>query len=172
VLELAVDSTNGHKEFFASHAQSTLSSLQPLNYLASTRESHRGLRATPSAWELGQRDQYVIRVETATLDEIVSNRIVNPAIRRLASTRINLIKIDVQGWEDLVLIGAKDTLTRTSVVSLELNLDDGYPRRPDLSELNRCLTDAGLRLWDLSWIYKDPVSLRTLWVELIYSRIP
>ena len=58
--------------------------------------------------------------------------------------------------------------SRWSIVNWQF--DDIYGQPPPLHELDKILSDAGFRLWDISHIYKDLKSMRTIWVDLIYAR--
>ena len=83
---------------------------------------------------------------------------------------VDVLKTDTQGWELEVLQGAGEVLEQTKVVLTEWQFDDIYGQPPPLHELDKILSDAGFRLWDISHIYKDLKSMRTIWVDLIYAR--
>jgi FkbM family methyltransferase len=54
-----------------------------------------------------------------------------------------LIKIDVQGYEDKVLLGAKKTLQRASLIILETSFEELYERQPLFKDLYTQLIDLG-----------------------------
>ena len=83
---------------------------------------------------------------------------------------IDLIKIDTEMWELEVLRGATKALDNTRVLLLEWHFDDVYGQPPPIHELDKILSDAGFRFWDISHIYKDLNTMRTLWVDLIYAK--
>lgn len=56
-----------------------------------------------------------------------------------------LLKLDVQGFEDRVLRGATNSLAKSSICVLEVNLDPLYDGQADFFELHRLLKDAGYR---------------------------
>ena len=80
------------------------------------------------------------------------------------------MKIDTQGWELEVLRGANEILRQSKVVLTEWIFDDVYGQPPPIHELDKILSDAGFRLCDISHIYKDLKTMRTLWVDLIYAK--
>lgn len=84
--------------------------------------------------------------------------------------RINLLKIDVQGFENEVLCGAKDLIEkgRIDVILTEIEFDEVYGRGNSFYELESHLVPHGYRLYDLSHIYKDLRLGRTCWVDAIY----
>lgn len=64
--------------------------------------------------------------------------------------RVDILKIDVQGFEGRVLAGASATLARTSWVLLEANFVSLYQDDLLLPELHVLMLDAGFRLANLS----------------------
>ena len=64
--------------------------------------------------------------------------------------RIDLLKIDTQGWEPLVLSGAqkllKDERCRPKVIQLEVNLGNSYEKSTNISEIDAPLTLAGYKM--------------------------
>jgi len=81
---------------------------------------------------------------------------------------IDLLKIDTQGFEPEVLVGAGDYLTSTKVVLTELMFYDLYERKLNFSDIEKYLLPAGFELFDISHISKNPANGRTDWVDLIY----
>jgi hypothetical protein len=66
------------------------------------------------------------------------------------------LKIDTQGYEREVLLGAPETLKRTDAVEVELSLTALYDRQALLPEIWGTLSDTGFRP---AWIergYRDP----------------
>ncbi|MFA7342850.1 MAG: FkbM family methyltransferase [Terrimicrobiaceae bacterium] len=82
--------------------------------------------------------------------------------------RINLLKIDTQGYEPEVLEGFGARLRDVDVVLTELMFYDYYERSLSFSDIERFLIPAGLRLYDISHIAKNPMNGRTDWVDVIY----
>jgi FkbM family methyltransferase len=152
-----------------SKTQSTTSSFHKLNKSAETVQAHHGLRSTPSFLELGAEDNYEVEVSVEKLDDILTSSN-NESATWFNESGIDVLKIDTQGWELEVLRGATEVLKRTKVVLTEWQFDDIYGQPPPIHELDKILSDAGFRLWDISHIYKDLKTMRTLWVDLIYAK--
>jgi hypothetical protein len=84
------------------------------------------------------------------------------------TARVNLLKIDTQGFEPEVLDGCGSRLSDVDVVLAELMFYDYYERRLSFSDVEKFLHPAGLRLYDISHISKNPMNGRTDWVDVIY----
>ncbi len=82
--------------------------------------------------------------------------------------RVDLLKIDTQGYEPEVLEGAGEKLRDIDVVLTELMFYDYYERSLSFSDIERFLIPAGFRLYDISHIAKNPMNGRTDWVDVIY----
>jgi len=83
-------------------------------------------------------------------------------------SRVNLFKMDTQGYEPEVVEGLGSRLRDVDVVISELNFFDYYERSLSFSDLERFLLPAGFRLYDISHISKNPMNGRTDWVDVIY----
>jgi FkbM family methyltransferase len=82
--------------------------------------------------------------------------------------RVNLLKIDTQGYEPEVLEGLGQRLTDVDVVVTELMFYDYYERSLSFSDIEHFLLPAGFHLYDISHIAKNPMNGRTDWVDVIY----
>ena len=131
--------------------------------------AHRGLRNSPSFLELDDEDQYEIDVEVETLDQILGSYVLLTA-KSYKEIGLDVLKIDTQGWELEVLKGATEVLKNTRVVITEWQFDDVYGKPPPLHSLDKVFSDQGFQFWDISHVYKDLKSMRTLWVDLVYAR--
>jgi FkbM family methyltransferase len=168
-INCGVGSKPGKMSLNASKAQSTNSSFHKFNKSAETVQVHRGLREVPSIFELSDDDSYQVEVEIKTLDAILAESKYESA-SWFRENGVDILKTDTQGWELEVLRGAGEVLKQTKVVLTEWQFDDIYGQPPPLHELDKILSDAGFRLWDISHIYKDLKTMRTIWVDLIYAR--
>lgn len=99
------------------------------------------------------------QVEVVRLDDYMT---------RHRTGRVNLLKIDTQGFEPEVLDGCGSRLSDVDVVLAELMFYDYYERRLSFSDIEKFLHPAGLRLYDISHISKNPMNGRTDWVDVIY----
>jgi hypothetical protein len=82
--------------------------------------------------------------------------------------RINLLKIDTQGYEVEVLSGLDKRLEDVDVVVTELMFYDYYNHSLSFTDIENYLIPAGFQLYDISHISKNPMNGRTDWVEVIY----
>lgn len=102
-----------------------------------------------------------ISVQAITLDQFfIENRL----------QHIDLLKIDVQGFETAVLNGAKKVLQKTSCCTVEVSFYDFYENSSSLLLVEQAMQNAGMILWDISKVSKNPKNLRTDWAELVYVR--
>ena len=84
---------------------------------------------------------------------------------------IDILKIDVQGYEVGVLKGAKSALKYTNVVMIEISLYDFYgDDGSSWFEANKILGTAGFTLYDISKVSKNPKNFRTDWAELVFCK--
>jgi FkbM family methyltransferase len=155
VLNCAVAAIDGEADFYVNE-QTQTSSLYPIN-LAS-RDSIAMSKGTPH--RLGSINTPV-RVQTRTLDSIVSNHGIET---------IDLLKIDVQGAEVEVLLGGKEALQMTRVISLEVALFDFYGKSTTFFDVEALLHPAGFHLFSVPFVSQNPMNGRTDWLEAIYVR--
>ena len=81
-----------------------------------------------------------------------------------------LLKIDTQGYEDEVLRGAVETLSRVVGVQLELSLVPLYAGQRLMPELMEEMTGRGFELWGISPAFADPRTGRMLQVDATFFR--
>jgi len=84
--------------------------------------------------------------------------------------KIDILKLDTQCSEAKILKGAEETLEKTSVVLTELNFYDLYTKNLSFYDVEQYLKPAGFKLYDISYISKNPLNGRTDWVDVIYSK--
>jgi len=82
--------------------------------------------------------------------------------------KINLLKIDTQGYEPEVLEGLGEQLSKVDVVIAELMFYDYYERSLSFSDIENYLIPAGFHLYDINHIAKNPMNGRTDWVDVVY----
>ena len=169
VMNVGLSDKPGSLILHASKAQSTASSFLKWNGANETNIAHRGLRKTPSSFELGDDDRFDVEVRVETLNDILTSS-KNRSATWFREYGVDILKMDTQGWELKVLGGANEILKQSKVVLTEWEFDDIYGQPPPIHELDKILSDAGFRLWDISHIYKDLTTMRTLWVDLIYAK--
>ncbi len=98
------------------------------------------------------------QVEVRTLDSLVPE-----------SRSVDLLKIDVQGFERAVLSGARRVLANTRSVLIEANLQSHYVGDDSFPALWSILADHGFSFWALSPPYLGQ-SGESLWADAVFVR--
>ena len=80
------------------------------------------------------------------------------------------LKLDVQGFEQAVLRGAKDSLAHCIGVQLEMSLMPLYAGEATFVEMLDLMADNGYQLMSLENGFADPVSGRLLQVDGVFYR--
>lgn len=73
-----------------------------------------------------------------TLDEVVGS-----------NQWVNILKIDVQGYEMEVLLGAEQTLNKTNIILVEMQNHNFYKGAPQYNEIDAFLLSKGFILFDI-----------------------
>ena len=103
-----------------------------------------------------------ITVDCATLDDVACG---------LGLKFIDILKIDVQGYEVGVLEGASSILDNVQIIMIEVSLFDFYSdAKGTWFGVNRILDEFNFELFDVAKVSKNPKNLRTDWVELIFAK--
>jgi FkbM family methyltransferase len=97
-----------------------------------------------------------------TIDEYINKNNLN---------KVNIMKIDVQGFENEVLKGSCKSLKDNIIdlIVVEIIFDDIYGKRNSFYEVEKIISQFGYKLWDISHIYKDLRANKTSWVDVIYA---
>lgn len=106
IAQYAVSNTIEQRDFFINQFDETSSLLKIKNDLKELNT-------------IDTRERYSIKLITNTLDNVVVEQ-------DFSLSAIDLLKIDVQGTEDLVLLGAKKTLKRTKYIWIEVSFKSLY----------------------------------------------
>lgn len=81
---------------------------------------------------------------------------------------VDLLKIDVQGFERPVLMGGSQTLKRTKALMIEMNLVSHYDGDDTFASLSTLVThDFGFEFWDMSLPHRGPDG-RALWADAVF----
>ena len=102
-----------------------------------------------------------IKIKTYTLDDFLAEE---------KTKQIDLMKVDVQGAEDLVFEGGANALSKTRVIIVEICLFDFYEKNTTFFEIEKYLKPKGFSLFSISEISYNPMNGRTDWVEAIYEK--
>jgi len=110
-------------------------------------------------------NQYVEKLNHQRFVDIIR---LDDYIKSLNIEKINLLKIDTQGFEPEVLSGLGEELKNVDVVLTELMFYDYYDRSLTFTDIEKYLIPSGFQLYDISHIAKNPMNGRTDWVDVIY----
>ena len=158
VHSYALCNEEGTADFVVQGINPGLSGLSPRN-LESRDSIDVSTRSSDPAFQAAVNRQK-ITVETRRLDQILEND----------GRDIDLLKIDVQSHESDVLAGARETLTRTQALLVEISLYDFYEHESSFLAVEEHTSRAGLRLWAITAHSRNPRSGRTDWVNAVYWR--
>lgn len=81
------------------------------------------------------KSQHAIKVKQTTLDKAIETLNI-PLIPEI------LIKLDVQGYEDRIIRGGKETFDKAKACILEINLDELYESQPSFKDISLLLFDG------------------------------
>lgn len=146
---LALSEQNGSTSFFK-QSISHLGSINPIN-----KDSKDSLGYARNA--VNQE----VEVQCMTLDQFFESE-------GIAS--IDILKIDVQGHEASVLRGGGSALLKTTCVMVEVSLYDFNKNSEGIFGVEQIMKKFGFELWDISKISKNPLNLRTDWIECVYRK--
>lgn len=94
-------------------------------------------------------------VDTQAIKVVTLDSIRDKCIRQNDNV---FMKIDVQGYEKHVLIGASDSLKNIRVLEVELSLSTMYEGGPVMHEMLEILKNTGFELVAINPVFSDPVS--------------
>ncbi len=103
-------------------------------------------------------EEKTIAVKVEPLDEILRDY-----------EKISLLKIDVQGYERELLLGAVETLRKTDYVLVEVNFVSHYQNDIQFPELDRIMSSHGFMLANLSQPFIKQE--RVLWADALYKKM-
>lgn len=104
------------------------------------------------------------------VEEVPLRRLDTLASEFLEDGSVLFIKIDTQGYEEQVLLGGVNTVTRATVLQLELSLVDLYAGQKLMPEMVASLKKIGFDLWGTLPVFADPRNGRMLQVDGIFCR--
>jgi len=111
-------------------------------------------------------EHYAARTGTVTEQMNVNVSTLDAEMSDVAA--IDLLKIDVQGFERQVLKGAAATLTRTRALLIEVNFISHYAGDDTFTTLPALITgEYGFTYWNMSEPYRD-LEGRGLWADMVF----
>lgn len=80
------------------------------------------------------------------------------------------LKIDTQGYEREVLLGAGGVMNRVAAIQLELSLVQLYEGSPTLAKMVAFVETLGFEMFNIAPVFKDPASGRLLQADGFFVR--
>ena len=103
-----------------------------------------------------------IKVKCITLDNLISEL-------DIQFKKIHLLKIDAQGAELDILLGAQNMLKMVENITMEINFFDFYAKKSTFLDIENLL--PGFELYAINKLSQNPKNFRTDWAEVFYRRI-
>lgn len=100
----------------------------------------------------------------------VTVRRLDDVVREIGIDSVDLLKIDVQGYELEVLAGASTTLQQTRVVQVECNFVPHYEQSSTFSDIDLYLRQYGFRLHNLYDLFRDQKTGRLIFGDGLFVR--
>ncbi len=82
--------------------------------------------------------------------------------------KVDLLKMDTQGYEPQILSGLSNQLENIKLIITEIMFYDLYEKNISFFDIEKYLLPYGFKLYDISHISKNPHNGRTDWVDAIY----
>jgi FkbM family methyltransferase len=101
------------------------------------------------------------RIKVRTLDEVFS--------QYASPSDVCMLKLDVQGYEDQVLLGAKSSLARLPLIQMEAAVEGIYQNEPTMFDHVRTLASKNYRLIDIAEAFRDSCG-RLLHTDCMFER--
>jgi len=117
----------------------------------------RHVNAAPSSATIGR-----ITVPQRTLDAV--------CFERISNCRNVLLKIDTQGYEPMVLLGAERCLQRVRLVQLEMSLEPLYEGQQLWLEVVSDMLQRGFTVWAVQPEFCDPQTGQMLQINGLFVR--
>jgi FkbM family methyltransferase len=92
------------------------------------------------------------------------------AIGYFEENSVAFLKIDTQGYESEVLLGAPKTLSRAVGVQLELSLIPLYDGQKLMPEMIEHMHGIGFDLWGIAPTFAEPITGRMLQVDAVFFK--
>ena len=156
IFNFAFSNISGESSFYQNKISHT-NGLYKVNV-----DSSDSIRAQQQNFDFSKEVNSKIEVETRTLDSFFKDYKIE---------RVDLMKIDTQGAEELVLEGGKSSLSKINAIILEVSLFDYYDHKTSFSDIEKYLLPIGFELFSILEISNNPMNGRTDWVEVLYKKV-
>jgi FkbM family methyltransferase len=147
VVAAALGDRSGTAEFSVNQSRATSSLLRG------------GVRNTGPLRDL-MAPRAFVKVDVVTLDEVLA---------RAGVQAVDVIKLDLQGYDLVALRGGTETLERTSVVVVEVWFAPIYESAADYLQLCAWMSERGFELYSLAGLHYGKLD-RLLWADAVFVR--
>jgi FkbM family methyltransferase len=137
-----------------------------------TRQLHIAGNSGASSSFLDMRAEHIaIAPDSAyvSAEDVAVRRLDDVAAGLLGPQDVVHLKMDVQGYEGVILDGAPDLLQRVATVEMEIAFIPLYDNQTHFLDAFRRMDEAGLGLVDLLPIYRL-ADHRIAWVDAVFAR--
>ena len=84
--------------------------------------------------------------------------------------KIDILKLDTQGYEEECLKGIEDKFKIINIIITEIMFYDFYEKSLSFYDIEKYLIPNDFKLYDISHISKNPMNGRTDWVDAMYIK--
>lgn len=114
--------------------------------------------------ELAKHTEYVSEeeVEIKDLDSIFGSI--------CSADDVVFLKLDTQGYEKIILEGAKKSLKKIKGIQIELALKPSYNNAPEFKEIFKIIEESGFTLFSLEEGFEDDITGQLLEIDAIFFR--
>jgi FkbM family methyltransferase len=151
INNMAIDIKNGSKKFYFSNIHSGLSGFNRIN-----KKSIDSIKKFKN-----KNIDTSLKVKTITVKKYLN---------KLKIKRIDLAKIDTQGYVNNILKSFFNKLLITQNIIIEVKFYDLFKNNNSFYEIEKILNKYNFRLYDIIFISKNPKTYRTDWVDVLYKR--
>lgn len=163
VNNVAVGIEHNHiLEFYTHDINSEISGFSKINLSSNDSIFLKKIKMGKSNFSMDDYERTVNHkklVKTIRLDKYLEENCID---------KINLLKIDTQGYEPEVLSSLGSFLSKTDIVLTEIMFFDYYEKKLSFSDIERVLLPAGFELYNILHVSQNPMNGRTDWIDVIY----
>jgi FkbM family methyltransferase len=118
--------------------------------------------------KLSESERHALFAEDYNQERLVEITTIDDYCQQQTIKKIDLLKIDTQGFEVDCLKGASRMLHAVKVLKCEVSFFDYYEKSTSFFELESILRPYNLELYSIPFVSQNPENGRTDWLEVIY----
>ena len=113
-------------------------------------------------------DEYKTKINHNSIAKIIK---LSSYIKENNISKIDLLKIDTQGYEEECLKGIENEFNKIKIILTEIMFYDLYTKSLSFYDLEKYLIPNNFKIYDISHISKNPMNGRLDWVDAIYKNM-